>query len=562
MTPGRGGQVRRDGAVRREVRRPGARRLGRRLGARAVRRHPRRPLRPARRDQAARRVARSAPAYAAWRRWWAPTPTGSWRASTCSSPSSPRRSRRGPRSCPSGSTTSSSGCAPPRRRSRRSASPSCCPAAGELAARRRGRRRRQRASATAPTARAAATSARWRSTCAAGCPRASPARSSIIGASDGKVAGRRRGQRRGRAPGASARTRWSRAVGPLVGGKGGGKDDVAQGGGTDASRIDEALAAVEHRGRPRGRRAASLRRPMRPGVRLGHRPRRRPDRGGPQRPLRAARHPGRDGAPRPGRPGPDRRVLAEEDGASRSSSGCRARSPGGRAGRREGARVRGSTWRAGWPRCRCGCRRALTTVSAEAMLRDRGRKGAKRRAVVDQAAAVVILQHALDTERARGARPASWWTVPESERNDMTQEPAHDGPTTPPDDRVDDRSAEGDLDVSDPRPRAGRRQAPRPRPDGCLAALRGPRADRGRRATSRLTKGAGTSRTSSPTADGLRRAGQRQGHLRGPGAATPSPTSAATSRPRPTWSPRPRRSSTPRTADRRGRKHPGRASTS
>ena len=34
-----------------------------------------------------------------------------------------------------------------------------------------------------------------------------------------------------------------RAVGPLVGGKGGGKDDVAQGGGTDASRIDEALGA-------------------------------------------------------------------------------------------------------------------------------------------------------------------------------------------------------------------------------------------------------------------------------------------------------------------------------
>ncbi len=35
-----------------------------------------------------------------------------------------------------------------------------------------------------------------------------------------------------------------RAIGPLVGGKGGGKDDVAQGGGTDASRIDEALALV------------------------------------------------------------------------------------------------------------------------------------------------------------------------------------------------------------------------------------------------------------------------------------------------------------------------------
>lgn len=47
----------------------------------------------------------------------------------------------------------------------------------------------------------------------------------------------------------------------------------------------------------------------------------------------------------------------------------------------------------------------MTTVSAEAMLRDRGRSGAKRRAVVDQAAAVLILQHALDTERTTGHPP-------------------------------------------------------------------------------------------------------------------------------------------------------------
>jgi putative Holliday junction resolvase len=47
----------------------------------------------------------------------------------------------------------------------------------------------------------------------------------------------------------------------------------------------------------------------------------------------------------------------------------------------------------------------LTTVSAEAMLGDRGKKGAERRAVVDQAAAVLILQHALDTERATGRPP-------------------------------------------------------------------------------------------------------------------------------------------------------------
>lgn len=51
------------------------------------------------------------------------------------------------------------------------------------------------------------------------------------------------------------------------------------------------------------------------------------------------------------------------------------------------------------------CDERLTTVTAESMLRERGKKGAKRRAVVDQAAAVVILQNALDTERARGAAP-------------------------------------------------------------------------------------------------------------------------------------------------------------
>ena len=47
----------------------------------------------------------------------------------------------------------------------------------------------------------------------------------------------------------------------------------------------------------------------------------------------------------------------------------------------------------------------LTTISAEAMLRDRGKKGQQRRAVVDMAAAVMILQHALDTERATGTPP-------------------------------------------------------------------------------------------------------------------------------------------------------------
>ena len=51
------------------------------------------------------------------------------------------------------------------------------------------------------------------------------------------------------------------------------------------------------------------------------------------------------------------------------------------------------------------CDERLSTVTAEAVLRGQGRKGRKRRAVVDQAAAVVILQSAMDTERGSGAAP-------------------------------------------------------------------------------------------------------------------------------------------------------------
>ena len=49
----------------------------------------------------------------------------------------------------------------------------------------------------------------------------------------------------------------------------------------------------------------------------------------------------------------------------------------------------------------------FTTVTAERVLREQGRKGQKRRAVVDQAAAVVILQHALDAERESGNPPGT-----------------------------------------------------------------------------------------------------------------------------------------------------------
>jgi alanyl-tRNA synthetase len=48
-----------------------------------------------------------------------------------------------------------------------------------------------------------------------------------------------------RAWGISAHT-LVRTATALLGGSGGGKDDVAQGGGTDLARVDEALVAVEH----------------------------------------------------------------------------------------------------------------------------------------------------------------------------------------------------------------------------------------------------------------------------------------------------------------------------
>ncbi|GAB3020026.1 putative pre-16S rRNA nuclease [Nocardioides flavus (ex Wang et al. 2016)] len=60
------------------------------------------------------------------------------------------------------------------------------------------------------------------------------------------------------------------------------------------------------------------------------------------------------------------------------------------------------------------CDERLTTVSAESILRDQGRRGAKRRAVVDQAAAVLILQTALDTERSSGQAPGEVVEVTET----------------------------------------------------------------------------------------------------------------------------------------------------
>jgi alanyl-tRNA synthetase len=70
-----------------------------------------------------------------------------------------------------------------------------------------------------------------------------PGAAVLVGVKDGKVAVVAATNDRARERGVKANDVLA-AVMPLVDGRGGGKDDVAQGGGTDASRIDEALSAV------------------------------------------------------------------------------------------------------------------------------------------------------------------------------------------------------------------------------------------------------------------------------------------------------------------------------
>lgn len=47
----------------------------------------------------------------------------------------------------------------------------------------------------------------------------------------------------------------------------------------------------------------------------------------------------------------------------------------------------------------------MSTMTADSLLREGGRSGRSRRGVIDQAAATVILQTALDAERTRGTAP-------------------------------------------------------------------------------------------------------------------------------------------------------------
>ncbi|HEY6801862.1 MAG TPA: Holliday junction resolvase RuvX [Agromyces sp.] len=55
----------------------------------------------------------------------------------------------------------------------------------------------------------------------------------------------------------------------------------------------------------------------------------------------------------------------------------------------------------------------LSTVSAQQALRAAGRSSRTQRPVVDQVAAVIILQHAIDSERASGMEPGRMLTTDE-----------------------------------------------------------------------------------------------------------------------------------------------------
>jgi putative Holliday junction resolvase len=54
----------------------------------------------------------------------------------------------------------------------------------------------------------------------------------------------------------------------------------------------------------------------------------------------------------------------------------------------------------------------LSTVSAQGALRASGRKGRSQRSVIDQVAAVIIVQHALDLERSSGLPPGHLVSAP------------------------------------------------------------------------------------------------------------------------------------------------------
>ena len=198
-----------------------------------------------------------------------------------------------------------------------------------------------------------------------------------------------------------------RTASETLGGRGGGKDDIAQGGGTDGSRVGEALTAVEHA--------------------IGH----VELTGLPERPSDAApasgaasgwrwtgATPGSASPPATGtacwptrsttvRPAPPSSTGSSawwpSTSRSRWSSGCRARLSGAEGPAAAQGPRRGPAALAA--RLAVPVRlvdERLTTVTASRRLREGGRKAKQQRAVIDAAAAAAILEHGAGARAFQG----------------------------------------------------------------------------------------------------------------------------------------------------------------
>ena len=239
----RGQGARRDGAVRREVRRRRADGRGRRrvVLARAVRRHARALDRRDRRCSGSTAETSSA---ANVRRIEARHRTGGGRAAARATTRCCARSRR--RCAPVPTRCRRSG-RRPRRRKAEGGSEGRGADGGAASTSTRSRRGAQAVDGARGARRAASTrpTPRRCSTCRPRQGRSSATRAIVLGAAaDGKVAPRgvgRAGARRARREG---RRRSSELAAEVTGGGGGGRDTMAQAGGRDPDKLDEALGAA------------------------------------------------------------------------------------------------------------------------------------------------------------------------------------------------------------------------------------------------------------------------------------------------------------------------------
>ena len=346
---------------------------------------------------------RSGPAYAGSRRWSAATPTGSSPASTCWSRQLSEALKVRPEELPERVDDIVEPAQDAEKEISRSAAQQVLAQAGALVSGARdvygvGLHRPRGAPGSLRT-----TCAGWRWTCAAGCGNDRPSVVAVAGVSQGPSAGHRGHQRAGSSVG--------RAAGDLV--KVAAADASAA---AAAARTTSPRAAAPTRPRsPRRWPGSSTRSGARVttvvsgcaaacgsgstwAVRVGV---------AALRPVRAARHAGGDADADPG--GGDLDTIARwwsGREAWRWSSGCRARCPGS-----EGPAAALARDFAGRLAARIApipvrlVRRAADHGGCSRKLRDSGVAGRRQRAMVDQAAAVLILQGALDGERATGVPP-------------------------------------------------------------------------------------------------------------------------------------------------------------